>query len=73
MKEECKIEYSLLTLEVTGTRKKLERLLKETLIMGLGADADWELQDVCPIHGKFSNDEPECKANISVDNSKDII
>ena len=60
MKEECKIEYSLLTLEVTGTRKKLERLLKETLIMGLGADADWELQDRCPEHGRV--DDPKCKA-----------
>ena len=28
--------------------------------MGLGADADWELQDRCPEHGRV--DDPECKA-----------
>ena len=58
MSEECKVEYSTLTLEVTGTRKELETYLEffgATIEMEDIKNYDWEITDFCPEHGNIDD------------------
>lgn len=52
MSKECKVEYSTLTLEVTGARKELERLLDK---LGKFQFDNFEITDFCPEHGNIDD------------------
>jgi len=71
MKKKCKVEHSLLTLELTGSRKQLIDLVELPIMIGMetaGWNAKWnpfenfkyEIHDRCPNHGQTNI--PECKA-----------
>ena len=64
MSEECKVEYSTLTLEVTGARKELESLLdiiadtkkiSEFVKLGKFQFDNFEITDFCPEHGNIDD------------------
>ena len=58
MNKECKVEYSILTLEITGTRKELNSYMDwigATIEMEDIKNYNFDITDFCPEHG--SNDD----------------
>ncbi len=70
MKKKCKVEDSILILELTGSYEQLTNLVELPVMIGMESvdDPNWnpfenfkyEIHDRCPIHGQAST--PECKA-----------